>query len=57
MTRGEDELVMTGPRLIHCWETGPLTGDGCSTTCMELKDHSGPHVWVRDDQITLEILP
>ncbi|KKL77326.1 hypothetical protein LCGC14_2036060 [marine sediment metagenome] len=35
----------------HCWENGPLTEDGCSTSCMEWGEHFGPHIWVRDDEI------
>lgn len=36
---------------LHCWADGPLTDDGCSTTCMLVRDHDGPHEWTRDDQI------
>jgi hypothetical protein len=36
---------------LHCWEPGPETDDGCSTTCMLLDGHEGDHQWTRDDQI------
>lgn len=35
----------------HCWEGGPETADGCSTTCMLEDGHACPHEWTRDDQI------
>lgn len=38
-------------RIVHCWEDGPETEDGCSTTCMLLQGHEGPHEWDRDDEI------
>jgi len=37
--------------LTHCWEDGPETEDGCSTTCMLLDGHDGPHKWTSDDEI------
>ena len=37
--------------VTHCWEDGPETEDGCSTTCMLLAGHGGPHEWSRDDEI------
>ena len=37
----------------HCWEDGPETDDGCSTSCMLMYGHEGPHEWVRDDHITI----
>lgn len=40
-------------RILHCWEGGPETEDGCSTTCMLLADHEGPHEWTRDDEIVM----
>lgn len=39
---------------IHCWENGPETADGCSTTCMLLDGHDGLHEWTRDDEITIQ---
>ena len=36
---------------IHCWEGGPRTEDDCSTTCMLLDGHEGPHEWTRDDEV------
>jgi hypothetical protein len=39
---------------VHCWEGGPLTDDGCPTTCMLEDEHSGPHEWTRDDEITIQ---
>ena len=39
--------------VLHCWEGGPLTDDGCSTTCMLPHDHEGPHQWTRDDKIEI----
>ena len=41
-------------RIVHCWEDGPLTEDGCPTTCMLLDGHDGEHEWMRDDQITVK---
>ena len=43
--------------VLHCWEEGPPTDDGCSTTCMLESDHAGPHEWSRDDEITLNFAP
>ncbi len=40
-------------QIVHCWEDGPQTDDGCSTTCMLLDGHDGPHEWSRDDGIVL----
>lgn len=37
--------------LSHCWEAGPTTNDGCSTTCVEQAGHQGPHQFIRDDEI------
>lgn len=49
---------MTQKKLIvHCWEDGPETKDGCSTTCMLLHGHAGPHEWTRDDQIGISFAP
>lgn len=42
---------MDEKRILHCWEAGPETEDGCSTTCMLERDHEGEHEWLRDDQI------
>ena len=47
------KLESKPPNRAHCWENGPLTEDRCGTTCMEWGEHSGPHVWVRDDEITV----
>jgi hypothetical protein len=47
---GANEMTMTG----YCWESGPLTEDGCSTTCMLLGGHAGDHAWCRDDQIIIQ---
>ncbi len=44
-----DPLVI----FVHCWEPGPETEDGCSTTCMREADHDGEHAWSRDDQIII----
>lgn len=44
-------------RVPHCWEVGPETDDGCSTTCMLLDGHDGPHEWTRDDNITVSFAP
>lgn len=38
-------------RILHCWEGGPETADGCSTKCMLEADHDGPHEWTRSDEI------
>ena len=40
----------------HCWEDGPLTADGCPTTCMLPDGHDGPHEFDRDDEITVRFL-
>ena len=39
------------PIAVHCWEPGPDTDDGCSTTCMLAAEHDGPHEFMRDDEI------
>lgn len=44
-------------RVLHCWEDGPDTKDGCSQTCMLPRDHDGPHEWTRDDAIGLIFAP
>ena len=44
---------MTEKPICHCWEDGPETEDGCSTTCMLLEGHQGPHEWTRDDKIMI----
>lgn len=44
---------MSEKRRCHCWENGPLTEDGMSTTCMLWDGHSEPHKWTRDDEITI----
>jgi len=44
-------------REVHCWEDGPQTEDGCSTTCMLIGGHEGPHEWTRDDQIGISFAP
>jgi len=41
----------------HCWKGGPLTKDGCSTTCVLPDQHDGPHEWTRDDQIVIKLAP
>lgn len=48
---------MTEKRVIRCWEDGPVTQDGCSTTCMLPDGHDGPHEWSRDDEITIRFAP
>ncbi|KKL47734.1 hypothetical protein LCGC14_2332590 [marine sediment metagenome] len=48
---GQAKLKPKPPGRSHCWKDGPLTEDGCSTSCMEWGEHSGPHAWVRDDEI------
>lgn len=40
-------------RVVHCWQDGPETEDGCGTTCMLVDGHDGPHEWSRDDGIML----
>ncbi len=37
----------------HCWQNGPETEDGCSTSCMLWDGHEGNHEWTRDDEITI----
>ena len=44
-------------RRVHCWESGPATEDGCSTTCMLWDGHAGDHDWARDDEIILRFPP
>lgn len=39
-----------------CLQDGPLTEDGCPTTCLLWRNHDGPHDWTRDDEIGV-ILP
>ena len=41
----------TPAHIVHCWEGGPDTDDGCGQTCVLLLGHDGPHEWTRDDQI------
>lgn len=53
---GED-VMSEKPRVAHCWEDGPETEDGCSTTCMLLDGHEGPHEFTRDDQIGITFAP
>lgn len=43
----------TLPRILHCFEDGPETEDGCATTCMLEAGHEGPHEWTRDDWIKI----
>ena len=45
--------MMTKTKAL-CWENGPFEEDGCSTTCMLLHGHDGPHKWTRDDQIFVQ---
>jgi hypothetical protein len=42
---------MNDERRAHCWEEGPRTADGVSTTCMKWDGHEGEHEFVRDDEI------
>ena len=42
--------------IIHCWQPGPDTPDGCSTTCMMRDGHTGYHEWTRDDKITVKFV-
>jgi hypothetical protein len=44
-------------RVLHCWEGGPDTDDGCGQTCMLPQGHDGPHEWTRDDEIGVEFAP
>lgn len=44
---------MEQTRIPHCWASGPVTEDGCGTTCMLQDRHDGPHEWTRDDEITV----
>jgi hypothetical protein len=34
-----------------CWKHGPLTEDGCETTCLLTANHDGEHEWTRNDEI------
>lgn len=45
------------PRVLHCWEDGPATDDGCGTTCMLERGHEGPREWSRDDEIVIGFAP
>lgn len=42
--------------VLHCWETGPETEGGMSTTCMLPYDHDGPHQWTRDDEVRVRFM-
>jgi hypothetical protein len=53
----QDEAGKAVGQGFHCWESGPLTGDGCSTTCMLKDGHEGSHQWTRDDQIVINFSP
>ena len=44
-------------RVVHCWEDGPKTDDGMSTTCMLLDGHDGAHEWTRDDGFNIKFVP
>lgn len=46
-----------GVSLLHCWKDGPMTEDGCGTTCMKEAGHEPPHEWMRDDQIRISFAP
>lgn len=48
---------MVNKRVLHCWEGGPVTDEGISTTCMLPDGHEGPHEWTRDDQIYIAFAP
>lgn len=39
--------------VFHCWEDGPLAGDGCPTTCRRADRHFGSHEFIRDDEIVI----
>lgn len=43
--------------IVHCWADGPLTEDGCPTTCMLENNHAEPHEWSRDDEIIIRFAP
>jgi hypothetical protein len=34
-----------------CWKHGPLTEDGCETTCLLPANHDGEHDWTSNDEI------
>ena len=40
-------------RTHTCWEDGPPTGDGESTSCLSVIRHEGEHVWAADDKIDI----
>ena len=50
-------MLAAREREVHCWEPGPEAADGCSTTCMLLDGHDGPHDWIRDDRIRVSFAP
>ena len=41
--------------MMYCWEDGPLTDDGCPTSCTLPDAHSGPHEWTRADKISFSM--
>lgn len=45
--------LMMEMQASYCFESGPLAGDGCSTTCMLPAGHAGEHRWTRDDEIMI----
>ena len=38
-------------KIIHCWEDGPLTDDGFTTTCLLEDGHEGKHEFTSDENI------
>lgn len=40
-----------------CWQNGPFTKDGCSTSCILDEGHEGKHEWTRDDEIRISTTP
>lgn len=54
----ENRLIANGKdSFYHCWQPGPDDEDGCPTTCVLAYKHEGPHVWTRDDQISISFAP
>jgi hypothetical protein len=37
-------------RQARCLQPGPLTEDGCTTSCVLPRFHASKHEWTRDDE-------
>ncbi len=42
---------------VPCLADGPTDEDGNGSICLRPERHTGPHRWVRDDQVAVQITP